>query len=796
MKRFINTVCIFTLLTLFIFQLPHISQAAENTTPLSELEGNPNLYSEWGIDKYGKPTEIALSDLVIEDSPNGKVLKGVKANPTIKEVYKKYWDAARNHQTPIILDLSAVDNLVEVEANAITKLPIMVLKLPASIKKLGDGAFSKNMITQIDFGADPSNISLGQDVFAQAVTESFSNSTSDPYFSPHLIYGMTHKYGYKNDVLMEYVPLTAYEQFYYTFKKDGVNIPQANPLKITVAGEAKAYGTFKNNSTLQGNAGASYPDLRDIGAQFSNLGSWDLWGTADYEVKYANIILKGRQYFVPNIVTYIDGDKFTAKQIDNIINADPKNQNKVLDNVFEFTKIGSKEYDSVVAFAGNYAPGSFKKKLVSFKEFFADNPEKGKQVATKLNEMLNYANAGQYADSFVGVEAPKDSGHIGTTASNIYTYGEMRSTLQKTALDFALVVSVVNYTYRYIDVNTGQVVATQSGEAIYNADWPKLNYPQGYTPIITDFFDQNQKVGNYLSNFYFNIPVKKTPSETEKNARTVSVNFLNKDGVRIGPNFIFNGQLGEALNILEDQKIKDFFTPQRIFALTQKNQSLEDALTKESLAAITNKTFTENESINLVIEGQLVGPKGDPGEKGDKGDKGESGLNGAPGEKGEKGEKGDKGDKGEPGINGAKGDPGEKGDTGAPGAKGDKGEPGQKGEPGAPGAAARVNPTLSPNLVATAGAPGEKGDKGEKGDRGLAGKNGSQVTIGDNGNWYIDGKDTGILADMDKYQSYSQGYSTWYWWPIIILAILLAINSVFLYRARKRIKEIEDHLGL
>lgn len=43
----------------------------------------------------------------------------------------------------------------------------------------------------------------------------------------------------------------------------------------------------------------------------------------------------------------------------------------------------------------------------------------------------------------------------------------------------------------------------------------------------------------------------------------------------------------------------------------------------------------------------------------------------------------------------------------------------------------------------TNGAPGAKGDKGDKGDPGAPG---SVVTIGENGNWFIDGEDTGLPA--------------------------------------------------
>ena len=90
-------------------------------------------------------------------------------------------------------------------------------------------------------------------------------------------------------------------------------------------------------------------------------------------------------------------------------------------------------------------------------------------------------------------------------------------------------------------------------------------------------------------------------------------------------------------------------------------------------------------------------------------DKGEWCINGQSTGVSAKGQKGDKGDKGDPGVAGAKGDKGDKGDPGVAGAKGDK---------------------------------GDKGDKGPKGDKGDSPK----ITIGDNGNWFIDGKDTNISA--------------------------------------------------
>jgi hypothetical protein len=125
----------------------------------------------------------------------------------------------------------------------------------------------------------------------------------------------------------------------------------------------------------------------------------------------------------------------------------------------------------------------------------------------------------------------------------------------------------------------------------------------------------------------------------------------------------------------------------------------------------------EDNSMEVIVEIQSSGPKGekgDPGEKGEKGDPGEKGEKGDPGEKGEKGDPGEKGEKGDPGEKGEKGDPGEKGEKGDPGEKGEKGDPGEKGEKGDPGE------------------KGEKGDPGEKGEKGKSLEftwNGTQLGI-------------------------------------------------------------------
>ena len=99
------------------------------------------------------------------------------------------------------------------------------------------------------------------------------------------------------------------------------------------------------------------------------------------------------------------------------------------------------------------------------------------------------------------------------------------------------------------------------------------------------------------------------------------------------------------------------------------------------------------------------------------------------------GEKGDTGATGPQGPQGAKGEKGDKGDTGA---RGPQGEQGPRGVPGQ---------------------KGEKGAKGDKGDRGLTGESGpagSTPLIGQNGNWWVGGTDTGVKADYSGTEAQRQ----------------------------------------
>jgi hypothetical protein len=157
---------------------------------------------------------------------------------------------------------------------------------------------------------------------------------------------------------------------------------------------------------------------------------------------------------------------------------------------------------------------------------------------------------------------------------------------------------------------------------------------------------------------------------------------------------------------------------------------------KEKIVPLTSTSAslpTIGENGNWIINGidtgkssrGLQGPQGPQGEKGETGPQGDQGLQGDPGPQGEQGEKGLTGPKGE------KGEIGPKGETGPQGPRGPQGETGPKGDPGSHGSA-------------------------------------TIPTIGENGNWYIDGVDTGksskgcdgTFQEVDKNTLMSINYNT------------------------------------
>ena len=136
-----------------------------------------------------------------------------------------------------------------------------------------------------------------------------------------------------------------------------------------------------------------------------------------------------------------------------------------------------------------------------------------------------------------------------------------------------------------------------------------------------------------------------------------------------------------------------------------------------------------------------TGPTGSTGATGPAGALGATGPTGPTGLTGAPGATGPTGPTGLTGAPGATGPTGPTGLTGSPGATGPTGPTGLTGAPGATG------PTGPTGLTGSSGATGPAGPAGEDGEDGKDGADGQTPYIGENGNWWIGDKDTGVKAE-------------------------------------------------
>ena len=91
------------------------------------------------------------------------------------------------------------------------------------------------------------------------------------------------------------------------------------------------------------------------------------------------------------------------------------------------------------------------------------------------------------------------------------------------------------------------------------------------------------------------------------------------------------------------------------------------------------------------------------------------------------------------------------GPMGPQGMKGEMGDQGPQGEPGEPGP---MGPQGMKGETGAQGPQGEPGMEGMPGANGEPGKDGNTPYIGDNGNWWIDGMDTGYAAGSMKCENH------------------------------------------
>ena len=203
-------------------------------------------------------------------------------------------------------------------------------------------------------------------------------------------------------------------------------------------------------------------------------------------------------------------------------------------------------------------------------------------------------------------------------------------------------------------------------------------------------------------------------------------------------------------------------------------KQLLDALEKVGTGIVS---IEENEDTSITFhmsdgtEYTTTPLKGEDGQDGAPGEKGEPGAPGADGAPGEKGDPGNDGADGfSPTVQIADGDGSHvvtitdkdgdhsftvnDGADGAPGEKGDPGEPGEDGQDGAPGAPGAdgadgkdgVSPTVTTETISGGTRVTITDAEGSHSFDVMNGQDGGEAatpTIGENGNWYINGEDTG-----------------------------------------------------
>lgn len=118
----------------------------------------------------------------------------------------------------------------------------MILKLPATLTKIGDGAFAKNLIRDLEFATDPSAIAVGTDAFKQL--EARQVSPSNPTSMVPIPSMNNEEYAVASDVLI-------YREY------------MDNPYLIKVNGQPVSYAQFIGLQTVP-SGGAIPPSSKGL----------------------------------------------------------------------------------------------------------------------------------------------------------------------------------------------------------------------------------------------------------------------------------------------------------------------------------------------------------------------------------------------------------------------------------------------------------------------------------------------------------------------------------------------------
>lgn len=595
-KIIIILLSIMLIITAYGNDIYAISNDISDQNKYTERGGNPDQFT--GESKYGNPTEISQEDLIIE---NG-VLKGVK-----QDAYKKYWDLAMNHNTPVTLDLHNM-GITSVGENAVNDLPINILKIPEGITNIGDGAFKNNLIVELDFDAEPDSITIGEGAFDQVNVETVLNGSN--YTDHNLPYYMQLNYGRRNPKMNNrYMPAVIYTELYYKLGKG--DIYMENPIKIKVAGKVVANGTVVDDSRT-----SNEKYLKNIGA------SWTVFNNSymllsNIDIRYSNINLKGKMAFIKSNTMYVDLTKMNSSNRRYLLSAEKGSDvaNTAIRNIL----YNNGEFNSVRGFDPYYTANGMSVEIVD-KSFLGKDANK---ILEKIQELADYDYIGYDSDEF-NTGLPENSPFAKPALASMNNYKERHSLLEKKRLDFALVSYPANLHYRFLDIGTGEQVGEQFVKSYVGLNFPGINYPDGYKAVFDEYFADNQFIPRQyygeLEYFYI-IPVCKKNDTTNEKIVT-KIEFVNKNGIRIGRDFLIlsdknipNGLPADEANnyhnlkyrFENDKEIQSYFSSSFLSKIIKNNKykNIYDALVSESKKELEDYTIEQNGTVVLTIDSEM-----------------------------------------------------------------------------------------------------------------------------------------------------------------------------------------------
>lgn len=395
---------------------------------------------------FGTPYNVDHEKLVKDTS--GK--KIVSLDPT--ELQNLFTEAS-NHNTPITLDLSDTD-IEEIGDMAFAFAPIHVLKLPATLTKIGDNAFTGSLIHQIYFKSDPSTIEIGRGAFTQAST--------------NIVNGVKQNIQLVNNGAGGKIPLPIGQDFvFYGMIRDpkavnsGFIGEQDNPYFIDVNGQ-KTYATLtSNNPELfhypTGRVTPS-PKIHINPYSYTRFSRDKLQITSNQPVEYnleftsknGQVQLKGENFIAFNRVSYLDVTPRLNEQGQYQLNLLQLGESTGLDANILTVPLQQEGYA-----------------IVGLNEIYPN------MSLEDIKNLVSEIQTNQIIQDY--------------RTDSVYGGSPLTSHINKKYIDLVFVAKPAKINYIYVDKDSGEHKGAASFNTYVGLPLPKFELlPDGYIPFVKD----------------------------------------------------------------------------------------------------------------------------------------------------------------------------------------------------------------------------------------------------------------------------------------------------------------------